>query len=236
MSLSHGPRANAQCPRESHWQQGSPELRDAPRTVGRTHGLAIGRATRGMMVTAETTVGLGEPLSNEAAPQPLRCSGMRTRFSKQANVLLRWVNAAKGGFSRNVPIPSSLYDAFQRGIPRPPAEELFGSRRVGDEFGRVAGATLRFVNRDSASTRSLDRRNHLANGMTTSRAKVNCRVLLAPEHVPEGCNMRLGQVHNMGVVANCGVVRREVICPVYLESRFLSQRCLNGEWNKMSFR
>src|SRR5438552_5593705 len=135
-----------------------------------------------------------------------------------------------------MPIPSSLYDFFQRGIARLPAKNLSCLRRIRDEFRRVAGAPLRFVNRDSASTNALHRGNYFANGVTAAHAKINGSILVTLEHVPEGCNVRLGQVHDMRIVADCRVVRSGVIRPVYLESRFLSQRCLNGEWNKMSFR
>src|SRR5256885_6538064 len=134
------------------------------------------------------------------------------------------VNAARCGFPRNMPIPSSLYDALQRGIPRLPAEEIFGFVRIGDEFRRVAGAPLHFSDWHSASTHVFDSRNHLANGMTTPRAKVNGSILVALKHVPEGRNVRLGQVHYIGIVADGSAVRSGVIRPIYLELRLLSQR------------
>ena len=117
-----------------------------------------------------------------------------------------------------------------------PAEEIFGFVRIGDEFRRVAGAPLHFSDWDSASTHAFDGRNHLANGMTTPRAKVNGSILVAPKHVPEARNVRLGQVHYMGIVADGSAVRCGVIRPVNLECRLLPLRCLNCEWNQMSFR
>src|SRR6266704_2712283 len=121
-------------------------------------------------------------------------------------------------------------------MPRLPAKKLPGFRRIGDEFRGVAGAPRRFVNRDSSSTHALNRANHLANGMTLPCAKINGGILLALEHVPEGRNVRLGQIHYMCIVADCRTVRCRVIRPVNIECRLLPQRCLNGEWNKMSFR
>src|SRR6266699_3537034 len=221
----------------------SPTQRYLPRSVGRTHGLAIGRDTRGIasskvVLVAGTTVALMAwgPLSDEAASQLSRCMGMGARVSNQANVMSSQVNAAQCGSSRNVPIPSSLYDVFQRGMPWLPAKKLPGFGRIGDEFRRIAGAPLYFLNRNSASTHALDCGNHLANGMTLSRAKINGSILVALEHVPEGSNVRLGQIHYMCIVADCRTVRCRVIRPVYIESRLLLEKCLNGEWNKMSFR
>ena len=69
-------------------------------------------------------------------------------------------------------------------MPRFPAQKLPGFRWIGDEFRRVAGATLRFTNRDAASTHPFDGCNYLANGVTTSRAQVNGGILLALEHAP----------------------------------------------------
>ena len=123
-----------------------------------------------------------------------------------------------------MPIPSSLYDAFQRGIPRLPAKNVSCLGRIGDEFRRVAGAPLRFVNRDSVCSNALHRGNYFANGVTAARAKINGSVLVTFEHVPKSCNVRLGQVHYVRIVANCRVVSSGVIRPVYLESLFLSQR------------
>src|SRR6266699_1046264 len=221
----------------------SPTQRNLPRSVGRTHGLAIGRDTRGIasskvVLVAGTTVALMAwgPLSDEAAPQLSRCRGMGARLSNQANVMSSQVNAAQCGSSRNVPIPSSLYDVFQGGMPRLPAKKLPGFCRIGDEFRRVAGAPLHFLNRDSAPTHVLDCGDHLANGMPTSRAKINGSILVALEHVPKGRHVRLGQIHYMCIVADCRTVRGRVIRPVNIECWFLPQRCLNSEWNKMSFR
>src|SRR5438552_873 len=134
-------------------------------------------------------------------------------------------------FWGNMPIPSSLYDFFQRGIPRLPAKNLSCLRRIGDELRRVAGAPLRFVNRDSASTNALHRGNYFANGVAAARAKINRTILVTLQHVPESCNVSLSQVHHMRIVADRRVVRSGIIRPVYLESRFLSQRCLNGYRN-----
>src|SRR5437879_124992 len=169
----------------------SPTQRNLPRSVGRTHGVAVGRLTGGIpsskaVVTAEATAALmaWAPLSNGVSPQPSRCSGMGANLSRQTDALSSRVNAAQCGFSRNVPIPSSLYDVFQRGMSRPPAKKLPSFRWIGDEFRGVASTPRRFMNRNTASTHPFDGCNYLANGVTTSRAQVNGGILLALEHVP----------------------------------------------------
>src|SRR5260370_31569607 len=106
-----------------------------------------------------------------------------------------------------MPMASRLYHAFHRRSPRLPDKYVSCLGRIGDEFRWVAGAPLRFFNRDSPPTHVLDRGDHLANGMATARAKINRSILVTLEHVPEGCNVRLGQVHYMRIVANCRVVR-----------------------------
>ena len=93
------------------------------------------------------------------------------------------VNAAQCGSLRYVPIPSSLCDVFQGGMPRLPAKKLPGFRRIGDQFRRVAGAPLRFFNRNSASTHAFDGSNYLANGVATSCAEINSSIPVALEHV-----------------------------------------------------
>ena len=72
--------------------------------------------------------------------------------------------------------------------------------------------------------------------MAISRAKIDGSTLAALEHISEGCNVRLSQIHYMCIVADCRPVRGGVIRPVYLERRFLPERRLNGKWNQMSFR
>src|SRR5256885_6131420 len=119
---------------------------------------------------------------------------MRAILSLRANIISSRSSAVFFRFWGNMPIPSSLYDFFQRRIPRFPAKNVSCLCRIGDEFRRVAGAPRRFVNRDSASTNALHRGNYFANGVTVARAKINPSILVTLEHVPESCSVRLGQV------------------------------------------
>src|SRR5712672_822813 len=121
-------------------------------------------------------------------------------------------------------------------MSRPPAKKLASFRGIGDEFRRVASAPRRLMNRDSASAHAFYGRNYLANGVPTSCAEINSRVFVALEHVSQGCNVGLGQVHYVCVVADRSAVRRGIIRAKNLEIRFLSESRLNGEWNEMSFR
>ena len=95
---------------------------------------------------------------------------------------------------------------------------------------------LRLPNGNITATCPLHSSNDLTHGVALSCAQINGSVLAALEHVLERCHVRLGEIHYMRVVADCRAVGCGVIRPVNLECRLLPQRCLNGEWNKMSFR
>src|SRR5260221_1627904 len=192
------------------WNFSSPIQRNLPRSVGRTHGVTVARATweivssRVPVVAGATeTLAAWAALRDGAGTQESRCSRMRAILSARRNFISSRGRAVFFRSWGNMPIPSSLYDFFQRRIPRLPAKNLSCLRRIGDEFRRVARPPLRFLNRDSASTNALHCGNYFANGVTAARAKINGSILVTLEHVPESCKVRLGQVHDMRIVADC---------------------------------
>src|SRR5438046_10620938 len=83
------------------------------------------------------------------------------------------------------------------------------------------------------TTCSFNSSNNLTNGVAISRAKIDGSTLAALEHISEGCNVRLSQIHYMCIVADGRPVRGGVIRLVYLVCRFLFECCLDGKWNRI---
>src|SRR5881392_2527466 len=128
---------------------------------------------------------------------------MRTCTSLRLQVCLGCGNVRLTG----VPLPGRFNDFIQRRVAWLPSEKFLGFSAICHETRGIAGTALRVPNGNMTTTCSFNSSNNLTNGVAISRAKIDGSTLAALEHISEGCNVRLSQIHYMCIVADGRPVR-----------------------------
>src|SRR5580704_2838045 len=110
-----------------------------------------------------------------------------------------------------MPVASAFDDRVEIRTLGAPAQHLEGETRVGDERGRVAGATRRLTHGYLPVTDPAHGRNHLANGASVSSSKVEGQVFPAFNDMAERPHVGISQIADIDVVADGGTIRRGII-------------------------
>src|SRR3569833_1224806 len=135
-----------------------------------------------------------------------------------------------------VPLPGTCDDRFQLIALRHPPEFPLRLLRGSNQYRRISGTTLDHAGRQRMSRDLARRLNHLQGGESIAVPQVVYAALLAVAEMLVSQPMRVGEIHDMNVIADAGAVFCRIIVTVNKNLIALPERHLQNERDEMRFR
>jgi sporulation protein YlmC with PRC-barrel domain len=124
-----------------------------------------------------------------------------------------------------------------RGAPNAPVsiQHLAGAASVADQDRRIAGPARSGIDADRPAGDGLREVDNLPDRIALRIRQIAGATRVTVEKIFESAHVRVGNVHDVDVVADAGAVRRIVVGPEHIDGAAVAGRC-EGERNEVRLR